>query len=417
MLMMVRYDGTERLGVNATEKIVIGELAWIFREQPLVDVGIDAHIEIVDDGIPTGKLIAAQIKTGISHFKNTKKHLVYYGELKHYTYWLNHSLPVILIAHLPETSETFWEAVTIKNTSMTKKRWRIEIPKHKRLNVSSRSCLRMISGIEKTSILIAEAFIKTGDYSEAEKILTQNVDILSNSGKIMLMQAKCERGDMTILDMYRSVDLSNVEDVLVQHYFNLTAVALIKEKNLDELLDFARRAIDDINGRLALSKPKIFPKNPLRKNRHSYGSAKPTNTLILSSVRLVLLGYLFSNNLISLNDLISGSFARYGFGVSKTGKFVATPEFVLALVEKVVTHCKLNIKSMTDDDIRSVYAWIVLSKMSIEGNHNFAPDSKGSRINELILKSDSGATDDDVKKIKCFIRLFLTIFSLKTSYY
>ena len=47
---MARYSTTERIGVNAVEHIVLHELGWIFREQPIVDMGIDAHIERVDDG-------------------------------------------------------------------------------------------------------------------------------------------------------------------------------------------------------------------------------------------------------------------------------------------------------------------------------------------------------------------------------
>lgn len=70
----------DRVGVNAVERIVVGDLGWIFREQPILDFGIDAQVELVEDGDPTGKLIGLQIKTGLGNFRETSEGLVYYGE-------------------------------------------------------------------------------------------------------------------------------------------------------------------------------------------------------------------------------------------------------------------------------------------------------------------------------------------------
>jgi hypothetical protein len=125
---MNRYSKTERVGVNAVERIVVGDLSWIFREQPILDFGIDAQVELVIDGNPTGKLIGLQIKTGPGNFRQTSEGLVYYGEPAHLDYWLGHSLPVILIAHLPESDESFWVQVTVQAVSLTAKAWRIVIP-------------------------------------------------------------------------------------------------------------------------------------------------------------------------------------------------------------------------------------------------------------------------------------------------
>lgn len=57
----------ERIGVVSTEKI-INKMGLIFREQPTDDYGIDAQIETMEKGYATGKLIAVQIKSGISFF-------------------------------------------------------------------------------------------------------------------------------------------------------------------------------------------------------------------------------------------------------------------------------------------------------------------------------------------------------------
>ena len=46
---------TARAGLYAVGSIVSEELRWIFREQPVEDYGIDAHIEICEEGKPTGR--------------------------------------------------------------------------------------------------------------------------------------------------------------------------------------------------------------------------------------------------------------------------------------------------------------------------------------------------------------------------
>lgn len=141
---MTRYDPTERIGVNAVERIVIDELGWIFREQPIVDMGIDAHIERVDEGSPTGKLAAVQIKSGLGNFREQESCLVYYGALRHLEYWSGHSLPVVLIAHIPERDETFWTVVDEESAARTRTGWKIEIPKTNHFGSQAKSELHVI---------------------------------------------------------------------------------------------------------------------------------------------------------------------------------------------------------------------------------------------------------------------------------
>lgn len=141
---MSRHSPTERIGVNATEAAVIKDLGWIFREQAISDMGIDAHIEPVSEGNPTGQLIGVQIKTGLSHFKEKDNNLIYYGSLVHLDYWLRHSLPVILVAHLPESKITYWVHVNADSTQKKERSWRIEIPKSQKLDKYSASKLLAI---------------------------------------------------------------------------------------------------------------------------------------------------------------------------------------------------------------------------------------------------------------------------------
>ena len=75
--MSSRYSNTERLGVNETDRIVTKYLGWIFREQPIVDVGLDAIVEQSENGNPMGRFIAVQIKSGKANFHDSEKYLTH----------------------------------------------------------------------------------------------------------------------------------------------------------------------------------------------------------------------------------------------------------------------------------------------------------------------------------------------------
>ena len=93
---MLKED-CERIGVLECGA-AFQKIGFMFREQPIGDYGIDAIIETRDDKYLSGKLIAVQIKSGDSYFKEQKDNCVIYrGDIKHYYYWLNHSLPVIIV--------------------------------------------------------------------------------------------------------------------------------------------------------------------------------------------------------------------------------------------------------------------------------------------------------------------------------
>lgn len=110
----------ERIGVLAVGQLVQSELDWIFREQVTDDYGIDAQIEIVDGETVTGKLIAAQIKSGSSYFKRTSGGWWFYLDPDDLEYWLDHSLPVIVVCYDPATSKAYWESVQSTKLISTK---------------------------------------------------------------------------------------------------------------------------------------------------------------------------------------------------------------------------------------------------------------------------------------------------------
>jgi hypothetical protein len=120
---------TERLGISALDHF-FSQHGWLFREQPTHDYGIDAHIEIVDNLRPTGKLVALQIKSGISFFtEETEDSFVFRIDDRHVAYWIGHSMPVVLVLYNPATRTAHYRQVTRDTVASTGKNWKIELPK------------------------------------------------------------------------------------------------------------------------------------------------------------------------------------------------------------------------------------------------------------------------------------------------
>lgn len=99
---------TERAGILAVAAHV-NRLGLIWREQPNVDVGIDGHIELVDsNGRATGRIVAVQVKSGPSYFRDCEDHWIFTPDEKHRFYWELYPLPVLLMLHSPAEASTWW---------------------------------------------------------------------------------------------------------------------------------------------------------------------------------------------------------------------------------------------------------------------------------------------------------------------
>ena len=89
---------TGDIGGTRAEMAVQEKLHWIFRAQPKADYGIGAHVAIVDDTEVLGRLVAVQIKSGKSWFSQpTTGGWWFRPKAGHVRYWLNHSLPVVVV--------------------------------------------------------------------------------------------------------------------------------------------------------------------------------------------------------------------------------------------------------------------------------------------------------------------------------
>jgi Domain of unknown function (DUF4365) len=82
---------TGRMGVSVAS-LVFEAWGWLFREQPIEDYGIDAHVEPLDGPErPSRQLLALQIKTGASFFREARLDGWWFpGTRRHWHYWLGH---------------------------------------------------------------------------------------------------------------------------------------------------------------------------------------------------------------------------------------------------------------------------------------------------------------------------------------
>lgn len=145
--MVKQYTSTERKGINFVENEFL-DFEWIFREQPVLDFGIDAQVEVCVDGRPTGRVIALQVKSGVSYFKEeTETGVIYRGDATHLNYWTNHSLPVILVLYHPTERHAIWCHIRVDHYGIrsTGAGWCVEVPKAQRLSKDSVGILRNIS--------------------------------------------------------------------------------------------------------------------------------------------------------------------------------------------------------------------------------------------------------------------------------
>lgn len=176
----MRYNQTERLGIIATDFIVTKDLSWIFREQPIADVGIDGLIEETQNGSPTGKFLAVQVKSGKGNFHIADQKITYYVSNVHYHYWLSIDMPVILVAHFPDDEVTYWQQINVGTLKKTHKRWKIEIPSKQQLNASSKERLLEILYTDKRKSRFLQLF-EGGVDEETIYDIIQDTDCIEDS--------------------------------------------------------------------------------------------------------------------------------------------------------------------------------------------------------------------------------------------
>jgi len=154
---------TGSVGVTIVTRLVEDELKWNFRRNHQEDdFGIDGYVDIVrSDGAMIGKSFAVQIKTGSSHVaKTSDQGFLLYGEIKHLNYFLNFSVPVILVWVDDSKKQAWWIHVTPHAIRMTKTGWSILIPKTNRFDSSSSNLLLKLAGPTKDYLPLVDELNK-----------------------------------------------------------------------------------------------------------------------------------------------------------------------------------------------------------------------------------------------------------------
>lgn len=133
---------TERKAIYDTAKFFT-ECGWIFREQPIVDLGVDALVETPIDENGQIKIFALQIKGGESNFQRKRKNLTFYFSERHYHYWnaISENHPLLIILQDNSTEIIYWQEYNHNFISKTSKNWKLDIPLDNILNEDSKKII------------------------------------------------------------------------------------------------------------------------------------------------------------------------------------------------------------------------------------------------------------------------------------
>lgn len=162
----------DRAGVSRAAYLMSTQLGWLFREQGTSDIGVDAHLEVVDNaslspgkiGLGTGRLLAVQIKSGASQFKSSRERgWWYYCDTSHVAYWHKHSLPVVVMLFNPLTEQVFWQHVNRETLVFTSQSYKIFVPKTQQLD---RFCGEALSAPARRSPEVSESNAHSDKNSE-----------------------------------------------------------------------------------------------------------------------------------------------------------------------------------------------------------------------------------------------------------
>lgn len=114
-------NSIERQGIGHCLKVA-AKNEWMFREQPVDDIGIDAHMEIVEGSGKPKQLLALQIKSGTSWFSEQKDNHVIFRDIneRQFNYWTTNSLPCIIVLFNPDNEVCIWQKLTKETIERTK---------------------------------------------------------------------------------------------------------------------------------------------------------------------------------------------------------------------------------------------------------------------------------------------------------
>ncbi len=217
-----QYGGDDYLGdrgVRMVDQIISDDLKWIFRDLRKADLGIDAQVELVSpEKRGTGRLIAAQIKCGSSYFaEQTEAGFVFRGKNKHLKYWIEHSLPVVVILCNPEDGKCYWQEVSTANTEPLAKGWKLVVPRKNILGADSAYALSNIAGRPQHGDIVAALLYGFLHEKYTRKIEICTIFELPRDYHAYAYLAKIS-GEMVMIDLhhdlYGRVRVEDLADVI-----------------------------------------------------------------------------------------------------------------------------------------------------------------------------------------------------------
>jgi Domain of unknown function (DUF4365) len=135
-------DLMARLGVEVVRTLTV-EMGYYPREPSDPDYGIDVLVETALDGVPNGRMLALQVKSGPSRFqRRTDTHVAYRCSDRHARYWLGHSLPVAIVLYDPDQKVAYWQVVSQDTVVSTGDGWTVEVPFDQIFGPASETALR-----------------------------------------------------------------------------------------------------------------------------------------------------------------------------------------------------------------------------------------------------------------------------------
>lgn len=121
-------NNTKRLGVYAADRLSAKISGLIFRAQRDDYTGLNAHLEILPENLNAPSRIAGLRICTSDQTERSSRGYVCTGDTEMAAYWLQHSLPVVLMVYEHEKDRILWEAVTTDNLEVSGKRWELVVP-------------------------------------------------------------------------------------------------------------------------------------------------------------------------------------------------------------------------------------------------------------------------------------------------
>lgn len=144
---VVEGDCLPEVSANATQgqlgealvEVAMLQLNQLYERRSGLDFGVDGVIELTTDGqnqLASGRQLGVQVKRGISNAVRTKFGFTHYCSEKHANYWINHSLPIIVVHSDPVSGQLRWRHVNPSSLRKTPSGYAIDLPPESELRDS-----------------------------------------------------------------------------------------------------------------------------------------------------------------------------------------------------------------------------------------------------------------------------------------